>query len=134
MVYGSLHNHKTNFSTSTWQVQRTIKSSSFNIRRTCLSAECGIKYYRPDTECFIANICGESKKDGEVTTTQTYKQNVHGFLKFQVATIHLEQGLPWGSSSLQTSIVVKKSKSLSKTACQYKMYSITGISTVTPTA
>lgn len=68
-----------------------------------------------------------------MTTTQTYKQNVHGF-KFQVAIIHLEQGLSWGSSSLQTSKVVTKSKSLSKTACQYKMYGITGTSTVTPTA
>jgi hypothetical protein len=97
MVYGSLHNHRTNFSTSTWQVQRKIKSSSFNIRRTSLSAECGIiTNYRPDTAHFIAKICAESKKDGEVTTTQTYKQNVHGF-KFQVATIHFEQGLPWGS-------------------------------------
>jgi DNA topoisomerase IA len=118
MVYGSLQYHKTNFSTSTWQVQRTIKSSSFNTRRTCLSAECGIiTYYRTDTAHFIATICAESKKDGEVTTTQAYKQNVHGF-KFQVATIHLEQGLPWGSSSLQTSKAVKKSKSFSKTACQ----------------
>ena len=134
MVYGSLNNHKTNFSTSTWQVQSTIKSSSFNIRRTCLSAECGIiTYYRPVTARFIAKICAGSKKDEEVTTTQTYKQNVHGF-KFQVATIHLEQGLPWGSSSLQASKVLKKSKSLSKTACLYKMYGITGISTVTPTA
>jgi len=63
MVYGSLHSHKTNFSTSTWQVQRTIKSSSFNIRRTCLSAECGIiMIYRPDTAHFIAKICAESKK------------------------------------------------------------------------
>jgi len=109
-VYGSLHKHKTNFSTPTWQVQRTIKCSSFNIRRTGLSGECGIiTYYRPDTARFIAKICDESKKDGEVTTTQTYKENVHGF-KFQVATIHLEQGLPWGSSSLQTSKVLKKSK------------------------
>lgn len=90
-------------------------------------------YYRPETARFIAKIFDESKEDGEVTTTQTYKQKVHGF-KFQVATIHLEQGLPWGSSSLQTSKVVKKSKSLSKTACLYKMYGITGISTVTPTA
>lgn len=89
--------------------------------------------YRPDTAHFIAKICAESKKDGEVTTTQTYKQNVPGF-KFQVATIQLEQGLPWGSSSSPTSRIVKKSKSLSKTACQYKMYGITGISTVTPTA
>jgi len=64
--------------------------------------------YRPDTARFIVKICAESKKDGEVTTTQTYK---HGF-KFQVATIHLEQGLPWGSSSLQTSKVVKKSVTL----------------------
>lgn len=89
--------------------------------------------YRPDTAHFIAKICAESKKDGDVTTTQTYKQNVHGF-KFQVATTHLEQGLQWGSSSLQTSKVVKKSKSLSKTTCQYKMYGIKGMSTVTPTA
>lgn len=66
--------------------------------------------YRPDTARFIAKICAESKKDGEVTT-QAYNQNVHGF-KFQVATIHLEQGLPWGSSSLQTSKVVKKSVTL----------------------
>jgi hypothetical protein len=39
-----------------------------------------------------------------------------------------------GFTSLHTSKVVKKSKSLSKTACQYKMYGITGISTVIPTA